>query len=137
MVGTHISMLVMCYLAVFGLHHVDAAGLEKLVRAMDIVKARRFYDYFLDDDNLNGWVRDRWRALYDDEFVARNLWAPAHSTASLIMSELSEPRHDDLNIMEQGKDMQIRPEFSWLSFYPSPSHRLLSRHHHHSRSCLR
>ena len=93
----------MCYLAVFGTHHVDGGALEKLVRAMNIVKARRFYDYFYDTRNLDAWVRDRWRALYEDGFVEHNLWAPAHASARVILGEC--------------KNWAIRRRESWSEFW--------------------
>jgi hypothetical protein len=76
---------VMCYLAVFGVQHVDGAVVEKLITSMEPKKASVFFNFMLNPQNIDGWIRDQWKLLYDEEFVVHNLIEPVHAIGPAIL----------------------------------------------------
>lgn len=80
----------MCYFAVFGAQHVEWSGLEKFVKVFDPAKARRFYSFFLDPQNIDGWIRDQWKLLYEEDFVRRNFLAPVQANGPPILGALEK-----------------------------------------------
>ena len=91
MISPAADMKVMCYVVIFGLQHFETAAIEKLVKAFDASKAKRLYSYFLDPQNFDGWIKDQWKLLYEEEFVRRNFCEPAMSVGSRVLGRAAAP----------------------------------------------
>lgn len=67
---------VLSYLALYRLDELGMVNLRKFVKCQDVNKMHRFLSFFLDEKNLNTWIKDEWCKIYEHSYVQVQLLSP-------------------------------------------------------------
>jgi hypothetical protein len=57
----------------FRLNELQMTSFKKLINSQHTVKMYKFLKFFLNQDNLKGWIMDEWLKLYDKDYIQRHV----------------------------------------------------------------
>ncbi|XP_064382456.1 cilia- and flagella-associated protein 99-like isoform X1 [Halichondria panicea] len=86
---------VIVYLVMFRLEELGMGHLKKLLNTQHTGKMHKLLQFFFNDTNLKGWIKQEWCKVYDGSFVETNIIYPM-SRLDVEMREYLEQLSDKL-----------------------------------------